>query len=448
MQDKLSKLLVERDNLERIIDNLLEGIIAHDRDRRIVYFNKTAEEITGYSREEVVGKDCHEVFDGPFCGGRCSFRQGPPANWEDKEYPLTIVTKTGEPRRLEMRINGMEDNEGNFVGVLAAFRDVTDITALKIKAGALKEFRGIIGRDPKMLEIYRQIRDVAANDYPVHISGETGTGKELVAQAIHKESRRGGSPFVPINCGALPEGVLESELFGHVKGAFSGAIRDKKGRFELADGGTLFLDEVAELPKHVQVKLLRVLQDGKFERVGGEKSISADVRIISATNRDLREEVRSGRFREDLYYRINVVPIEIPPLRERKGDIPILVEHFTREAGRLGQEISDFAKDVIAIFLSYPWPGNVRELQSAVRFSLLRAKGKTVKPEHLPLELQEWLHQKSGKGGRRKLTLERVEQALKQTGGNKAKAARLLGVGRATLYRFLSDFPELSRFTP
>ena len=445
MKDQLSKLLAEKDNLERIIDNLIEGVIAHDTNRKIIYFNKTAEQITGYRREEVVGKDCHEVFGEPFCGGRCSFKNGSPKIWEDKQYPLTFITKDGEPRRLEMRLTGMEDGSGQFVGVLASFRDVTDITSLKIKAGALKEFRGIIGRDPKMLEIYRHIRDVAANDYPVHIKGETGTGKELVAHAIHKESRRAGAPFVPINCGALPEGVLESELFGHVRGAFSGAIRDKKGRFELADEGTLFLDEVGELPKHVQVKLLRVLQDGVFERVGGEKSISVDVRIISATNKDLKKEVKEGRFREDLYYRINVVPIELPPLRERKGDIPLLVEHFAQEVQRQGQEVAGFSKTAMEFFMSYSWPGNVRELQSAVRFSLLRAKGKTVMPEHLPRELLQWGQPATltSRGRTRKLSAHAVKEALEKTGGNKAKAARLLGVGRATLYRFLEDFPEL-----
>ncbi|RLB17780.1 MAG: sigma-54-dependent Fis family transcriptional regulator [Deltaproteobacteria bacterium] len=444
MQDELSRLLAEQENLHRIIDNLLEGIIAHDKQRRIVYFNRTAEKITGYRREEVLGRDCHDVFGGPFCGGRCSFKEGAPLHWEDKAYPLTILTKQGEPKRLEMRSTGMADNKGEFYGVLASFRDVTDLITLKIRSGELKEFHGIIGQDSKMLEIYRQIRDVAANDYPVHISGETGTGKELVAVAIHKESRRGGGPFVPVNCGALPEGVLESELFGHVKGAFSGAIRDKKGRFELAHEGTLFLDEVAELPKPVQVKLLRVLQDGTFERVGSEKSISVNVRIISATNKDLKKEVREGRFRDDLFYRINVVPIQLPPLRERKGDIPVLVEHFIQEAKHQGYEVSGLSHEAMALFVSYPWPGNVRELQSAVRFALIRSKGMTIQPEHLPLELRQWQSTMPQKGRFRKLDILAVREALERTGGNKAKAARLLGVGRATLYRFLQDHPSLT----
>ena len=207
-----------------------------------------------------------------------------------------------------MSVTGMYDGGGAFVGVLASFRDLTEIISLQLRLGELAGFSGLVGRDRRMLDVYEQIRNLATTDYPVHITGETGTGKELVASAIHNESARAGGPFVPVNCGALPEGLLESELFGHVKGAFSGAIRDKKGRFELADGGTLFLDEVSELPRHMQVKLLRVLQEGRFERVGAEKSICVDVRIISATNKDLRREMERQNFREDLYYRLSVVP--------------------------------------------------------------------------------------------------------------------------------------------
>ena len=430
-------------NLEDILDNLTEGIIAHDKERRILFFNRAAEKITGYSREEVLGKDCHEAFGGPFCGGRCSFQEGHPDSLDHLSYPLNILTRHGEPRRIEMSVSGMNDNTGGFVGVIASFRDVTDLIALKIQLGDLKDFSGIIGRDPKMLQIYKQIQDMAANDYPVHISGETGTGKELVAAAIHNESRRGGSPFVPINCGALPEGVLESELFGHVKGAFTGAVRDKKGRFELANSGTLFLDEVTDLPRVVQAKLLRVLQEGTFERVGGEKTISVDVRIISATNRDLKREVKRGNFREDLYYRINVVPIYLPPLRNRRNDIPLLVEHFLNKAIEEGQNSQGLSKEALAIMVDYSWPGNVRELQSALRFALVKSSGRIIKPGDLPLELKEWKSQRPSPGPSRKLDTESVRAALTQSGGNKAKAARILGVGRATLYRFLSDFPDV-----
>lgn len=431
-------------NLEEIVDNLTEGIIAHDTERHILFFNRAAERITGYRREHVLGKDCYEAFGGAFCGGRCSFQKGAPDFIDNLSYPLNILTTEGQPRRLEMSVTGMNDNAGSFVGVIVSFRDVTDLITLKIQLGDLKDFAGIIGRDPKMLQIYRQIRDMATNNYPVHISGETGTGKELVAAAIHNESRRGGSPFVPINCGALPDGILESELFGHVKGAFTGAVRDKKGRFELANGGSLFLDEVSDLPRVTQAKLLRVLQGGTFERVGGEKTISVDVRIISATNRDLKREVKNGNFREDLYYRINVVPIYLPPLRNRRNDIPLLVEHFLEKASEEGQKTAGLSKDALRIMTGYPWPGNIRELQSAIRFALVRSRGRTIQPEDLPEELKTQTSINLTRGPQKKLDSESVQAALTQTGGNKARAARLLGVGRATLYRFLGDFPPLA----
>ena len=440
----LYKGTFDRKNLEDVLDNLTEGIIAHDKDRRIMFFNRAAEEITGYLREDVVGKDCHHVFGGPFCGGRCSFKDGSPDSLEHLNYPLNILTRQGEPRRIEMRVSGRTDDAGRLGGVIASFRDVTDLLGLRMQLGDLKSFAGIVGQDPKMLEVYSQIRNLGTNDYPVHISGETGTGKELVAAAIHNESRRGGGPFVPINCAALPEGTLESELFGHVKGAFTGAVRDKKGRFELANNGTLFLDEVADLPKVVQVKLLRVLQEGTFERVGDEKTTMVNVRIISATNQDLKRAVERGGFREDLYYRISVVPIHMPPLRKRKKDIPLLLEHFLGKALEEGQKSPGFSKEALAVITDYPWPGNVRELQSAIRFALVNSRGRIIEPHHLPLELRKWPSSRPSRGPSRKLDSASVQAALTRSGGNKAKAARILGVGRATLYRFLADFPDVS----
>jgi PAS domain S-box-containing protein len=441
---RLEEIVSEKENLERILETLSEGIIAHDRNRRIIFFNRSAEEITGYQRQEVIGKDCHEVFGGPFCGGRCSFLEGSPDSLDRLSYPLNILNKKGEARRIEMQVTSMKDGGDSFLGVVAAFRDVTDLIGLKIQAGDLKGFAGIIGRHPKMLDVYRQIRDLATSDYPVHISGETGTGKELVASAIHNESRRGGRPFVPINCGALPEGVLESELFGHVKGAFTGAVRDKRGRFELAHSGTVFLDEVADLPKPVQARLLRVLQEGTFERVGAEQTVSVDIRIISATNRDLKQEVRMKSFREDLYYRISVVPIYLPPLRERKEDIPLLAEHFLRKAAEEGQEVLGVSAQTLEIMKDYPWPGNVRELQSAIHYALVHCRSEIIKPEHLPLELRNWKGSAFNRRTSTKLTEDTVRHALTQAGGNKAKASRILGVGRATLYRFISDHPTVS----
>ena len=419
----------------------MEGIIAHDKERRVLFFNKAAEKITGYDRMEVLGKDCYDAFGAPFCGGRCSFCGEPPDTWTRLDYPLNISTKTGDPRRIEMTVTGMTDETGCFAGVLAAFRDVTDLIGLQIRLGQITSFAGIIGQDHKMLQIFEQIRELATNDYPVHITGETGTGKELVAAAIHNESQRGGGPFVPINCGALPEGVLESELFGHVKGAFSGAIRNKKGRFELASEGTIFLDEVVDLPKSMQVKLLRVLQEGTFERVGGEETIRVNVRTISAANRDLKREVEKRSFREDLYYRLNVVPLEIPPLRERKNDIPLLAEQFLQRAVEEGQKTAGLSKGALSIMLDYPWPGNVRELQNAIHHALVKCKGRVIRPKDLPLEMKS---RASRRGPRRKLNPDSVRAAMELTGGNKAKAARHLGVGRATLYRFLEEFPDVS----
>lgn len=440
----IERLTANPQNLSHILDNLKEGIIAHDLERRIFFFNKEAERITGYRRQEVLGRDCHEVFGTPFCGERCSFCSQPPLINQPCEYPVKIPTKAGVPRHIEMTVTAMNDEQGHLFGVLASFTDVTDLLYLQIRAGNLCCFSSIIGQDIKMLQVFQQIRDVAGYDYPVHIFGETGTGKELVASAIHHESPRGGAPFVPINCGALPEGLIESELFGHVKGAFSDAIRNKKGRFELADGGTIFLDEVAELTKPIQVKLLRFLQEGSFEPVGGEKTVKVNVKVISAANKELKKEVAVGRFRDDLYYRLNVIPILLPPLRERKTDIPLLADHFLRQAGqRLGRKPLGITREAISLMMDYPWPGNVRELQNAIQYAIVKCATAAISPRDLPLELRQNRQRAFRPGPGRKLNAETVIAALGQTGGNKSRAAKLLGVGRATLYRFLDDHPKL-----
>ena len=435
--------IADHQNLIRILDSLKEGIIAHDMQRHIFFFNAEAERITGYTRKEVLGRDCHEVFGAPFCGRRCSFCGEDPPAVDHIEYPLNITSKTGETRRIEFRATMMHDHHGALAGVVAAFTDVTELLALQHRNAEMHCFSNIIGNDPKMQNVYKQIMDVAQYDFPVHIYGETGTGKELVANAVHNESPRGGAPFVPINCGALPEGLIESELFGHVKGAFSGAIRDKKGRFELAHSGTVFLDEVAELPKLMQVKLLRFLQEGCFEKVGGEKTVQVDVRVISATNKDLKSEVRHHQFREDLFYRLNVIPMHIPALRERPNDIPLLANHFLNQISQgNGKTLPVIDDTAMAAMLDYAWPGNVRELQNAVQFAMVRCNGRTITQNDLPIELRQV--QNTADGRRHtpgKLEAVSVREVLIKTGGNKARAARLLGVGRATLYRFLSRTP-------
>ena len=430
----LEKFPKDQKHLEQILDYLPDGIICHDRERRIICFNRAAEALTGYAREEVLGRDCHEAFGRPFCGNQCSFCGQAPDTWTNINYPLNIVTKTGEPKQIQMAVVGMMDEAGRLVGVLATVRDITSLVGLKFWTEESTGFGGIVGRDPKMVQIYRQIQKVAEHDYPVLITGETGTGKELVAAAIHSESRRQRGPFVPVNCGALPEGVVESELFGHVKGAFSGAVRDKKGRFELAHGGTIFLDEVAELAKTLQVKLLRVLENYTFMRVGGETPVTVDVRVLSATNRDLKREVEKQRFRQDLYYRLNVVPLKLPPLRERQADIPLLLAHFLEQARNRGQRALSFSPQAVDLMRRYPWPGNVRELQNAVHYALAGCHGEVAGPADLPQEIRR---SSTPRGPVSKLNFAVVAAALKQCGGNKVKAAKLLGVGRATLYRFL-----------
>jgi len=302
----------------------------------------------------------------------------------------------------------------------------------------------IIGKSVSLTESIEKLKQVSTTDTQVLLLGESGTGKELVASAIHNEGSRAKNPFVPVNCSALPEGLLESELFGHVKGAFTGALRDKKGRFELANKGTLFLDEIADLPKSVQIKLLRVLQEGRFERVGDEKTISVDVRIISSANRDLRKDVEANLFRDDLYYRINVVPIVLPPLRDRKNDIPLLIDNFMERAAMEGQHGSGISKESVAVMMDYNWPGNIRELQSVIRFALVKSRGAIIEPACLPKELLEIKNRRSLRGPTRKLDKHSVKDALIKTGGNKARAARQLGVGRVTLYRFLKEFPYVS----
>jgi transcriptional regulator with PAS, ATPase and Fis domain len=355
--------------------------------------------------------------------------------------PYKMLSNHPEMKTAILKKNGINKNP---FGKVVSFRNISDSSNRKRDPEQPAGFLKIIGRDRKMIEVFQQITDVAEYDYPVHIYGETGTGKELVAEAIHKTSSRKNGPFVPINCGALPESIIESELFGHVKGSFSGAVRDRKGRFELADGGTLFLDEVAELSKHMQVKLLRFLQDGKFEKVGGEKTVSVNVKVISATNKDLKKEMKNNRFRDDLFYRINVVPIHLPPLRERKSDIPLLADHFFKqETIKYNRTLVTVSDNAMLLLTEYKWPGNVRELQNAVMFAFVTSKGAEITPDDLPMELNDNRLFGTNRESSRKLNMARVELALEKTGGNKAKAARLLNVGRATLYRFFNDYQEL-----
>jgi len=383
----LSKLFANRQNLELVLDSLPDPVLVHDVER---FVNRAAERLLGLSRAEVLGRDCWSVLRGGVCGSRCAFCPGCDKNVGLQEYPLVVTSSSGDRHRVQMTIIPMKDDEGETVGVVAYARDVTEVEALRSAVRREHSFSGLVGRHHLMQEVYRLIREVAPTRAPVLVQGESGTGKELVARAIHGESDRGGRPFVAINCGALPEPLLESELFGHVRGAFTGAIRDKKGRFEQADGGTLLLDEVADLPLSMQVKLLRVLETGQFERVGGERSLRVDVRVVSATNQDLRALVADGAFRQDLFFRLAVVPIHLPPLRERRTDILLLADHLlARLSGQEGRSTPVLADSAAAVLLDYHFPGNVRELLNILQFAMVKANGDVIEREHLPPEVRE-----------------------------------------------------------
>jgi transcriptional regulator with GAF, ATPase, and Fis domain len=314
---------------------------------------------------------------------------------------------------------------------------------LRRKSSGRSGFHGMIGEHPSMRTVYESIEEVAPVNVPILIQGESGTGKEMVAKAIHEIGPRAKQPFVPVNCGALPEGTLESELFGHVRGAFTGAIRDKKGRFELADGGVLFLDEIGEITPGLQVKLLRVLQENQFVPVGGEKPVQVDVQILCATNRDLKRMTQQGRFREDLYYRLAVVPITLPPLRERGSDIPDLVEYYLDQVSvQIGAERVRVSSETMEMLRAYPWPGNVRELRNAIQYGIIKTRSGVIQPSHLPPEILDHVRharEPALPGRPPKLQAEEVRDVMVRVDGNKAKAARLLGVSRTTLYKMLEQ---------
>ena len=429
-----------------ILDSIPIGILAHDLDRYITFFNSAAEEITGYSKSEVIGKDCRLVFINGFCGSKCSFCDNHKLPDCNINYPVHLTKKNGEQRNVEMSLNSVKDSKGNAFGILASFQDRTDEFNIAKELKQTKSYAGIIGKHPKMLEIFALIKSVANTRAPVLISGASGTGKELVASAIHSESSDSNNNFVMVNCGALPEQLLESELFGHVKGAFTGAIRDKKGRFELADGGTILLDEIGDISQAMQVKLLRVLQEGTFERVGSEKTTKVKVRVISATNKNLVDEIKDGRFREDLFYRLNVFPIFIPSLKDRRSDIPLIAEHILKNLLHDNKNNIVISQEVLSIMFSYEWPGNIRELQNWLQFAIIKCgEGKVIRPEHLPIFTSTVFNEpvvKVRKARKRKLDNESVRIALSEANGNKAKAAKILGVGRATLYRYFDDFEK------
>jgi PAS domain S-box-containing protein len=433
--------------LRSILESLPVGVITIDRDWRITSFNRVASEITGYGPNEVLGWRCFELFQTPVCQKDCPIERALScgASVYDREVSFT----NRNHRRLTLLVNAtpLYDPEGRVMGGVETLRDVSTLEWMRQELALNYDYSHIVGKSPAMREVYGRMQDVARADTTVFIQGESGTGKELVARAIHFNSDRRDRPFVGVNCSALPEGVLESELFGHVRGAFTGAIRDKAGRFELANGGTLFLDEVGELTPAVQVKLLRVLEAREFQRVGDTRNIRVDFRLITATNKDLRREMEAGRFRDDLYYRLNVFPIELPPLRDRTEDLPLLVNHFMEKFNhQMGRRVRGLSGEAMNAIYLYGWPGNVRELENAMEHAFVHSRGALIQmddlPRHLvqaspePASVEKGLRDEALDSFERKLIVRHLEEAH----WRRTVAARRLGISPVTLWRKMKRY--------
>lgn len=432
----------ERLKLEAITDSISQGIFAVDREFRITFINRAGQEITGFQEHEVLGKRCQEVFRSNLCGKGCPLEQTLAESSPVRDVELVMKDRWGGKVPVRVSTTILRDGKGRFMGAVETFQDLREIRRLTRALERQYRFEDIIGRHNRMGEIFDAIQIAAENDVRVLIYGESGTGKELIARAIHYNSDRKDGPFVKVVCGAMPETLLESELFGHVKGAFTGAHRDKRGRLELAHGGTVFLDEVADISLMAQVKLLRFLQEQEFEPVGGTVTKKVDVRIITATNKDLEDCVAAGLFRHDLYYRLNVYAIKIPPLRDRKEDIPLLVSHILDQLNaRRPKGIQDLSPAALNMLMSYDWPGNVRELENAVEHAFVCTKDHVIMPQNLPSYLQQrpilleedmtspmnqWLGNQE-----RELIMSNLEGA----NWHIREVSRRLGISRTTLWR-------------
>ena len=436
-----------------VIDTMMDGLMVVDPEGVIVSINKAMQGITGYSKKELIGQSC-EILDCDTC-----FRSR--ARGEDKHCELfkegqvsrkrcVLRTKNGTELHVLKNAAILRDSSGRVIGGVETLTDLTEIVAKERVISRLRQelsgkdgFQGILGKSPAMLEVFELISSSAHSEAPVVIYGESGTGKELVAAAIHQLGPRRKGPFIKVNCAALSESLLESELFGHVKGAFTGADRTRVGRFEAANGGDIFLDEIGDLPLSTQVKLLRVLQEKEIEKVGDHRPISIDVRILAATNKDLGKLMAEDRFREDLYYRIGVIPIHLPPLSERREDIPLLVDAFiNRVRLKTGKAITGISQEALEILIAYDWPGNVRELINVIEYALVLCPECEIMSNQLPARLRG--KQTSVGPGRRVARQvdaaeekRRLLEALEATGGNKSEAARILGISRVTLWKRL-----------
>jgi PAS domain S-box-containing protein len=447
-----------------ILDSLAEGVFTIDFDMKVTVFNKAAERITGFSAEEAIGLNCMDVFCN--LGGLKAdcLENCPMKKTLQHRLPIvkkrTICNKRGETLTVTATTNLLYDLNNNPIGGVETLVDVTALEDLKEKwIGRKYNLGSIVGKSNSMIEIYQLIESISGSMSNVLIQGETGTGKGLIASAIHYHSPNHKGPFVHVNCTAMPENLLESELFGHVKGAFTGAIKDRQGRFEQAHKGTLFLDEIGEISPAMQAKLLRAVEDKRFERLGGNETVHADVRVIAATNRNLDQEVKARRFRSDLFYRLNVIPIKLPPLRARLEDVPLLVEHFIEKFNfKMGKNISELDPEILDTFVKYSWPGNVRELESTLEYAFVQCRSNYLEMYTLPPRLKMLNSQttdlslsspivseafqfpdmpmSSGK----QTEEEEIRRALIACKWKKNKTAERLNISRSTLWRLMKKY--------
>jgi len=425
---------------DEILDSIGEGLLTVDKNFKINFFNRAAEQITGFKREEVLNQFCKYVFKCELCESKCPIglilESGNPLY----DFRSNIEIKDGSRKPIRLNAAILKNESDQPIGGVISFRDLSEIESIRKDISSSGNFFGIIGRGKAMQDIFNLIEEISDSDATVLIQGESGTGKELVANAIQATSKRKSKPFVKVNCAVFPENLLASELFGHVKGAFTDAVRDRLGRFEIANEGTIFLDEIAEMPLQTQVQLLRVLQEGTFERVGESIPRKSDVRVIAATNIKIAEALKNGKLREDLYFRLNVIPIVIPPLRERVEDIPHLVNSFIKEFSKIyNKKIEDIDIEALDALTKYYWPGNVRELENIIEFLVVRTKDQTIRYDSLPANL------KSSENIIQPLTEYTREnpseliQLLERHKWNKTKVAEELGIGRTTLWRILKN---------
>jgi len=434
------KIPLKKEYLATILDSIADGVFTVDRNWRITSFNRAAERITGFEREEAIGQYCYEIFRSDHCLERCPLRETMETGKEIVNKEVRVLDRFNRTVPVSVSTAVLRNERGEIIGGVETFRDLSLLKELEEEIREKYTFQDMVSRNPRMMELFRILPDIAQSDVTVLIVGESGTGKELFAHAIHKLSRRKDGPLIKVNCSALPETLLESELFGYVRGAFTDAKKDKPGRFKLAEGGTIFLDEIGDVSAAVQVKLLRVIEQKEFEPLGATYTEKVDVRIIAATNRDLEEMVRAGRFREDLYYRLNVMKVELPPLRERRDDIPLLVEHFIQKYNKkMGKEIEGVSEEAMRLLLNHPYPGNVRELENIMEHAFILCKGRIILPEHLP----HYLYAKTPSlpaASLKEWEREIIKEVLRRSGGNITRAARELGIHRTTLWRKMKRY--------